>query len=289
MKKKIDAVITIPFCEKEYDILIDTIKSVEFYVKDKHHIIAVDDNSPSRVDERLRKEMPWITVLRTPRRHGPRSGLYITLAAACKYALEHFDFKVFVKMDTDALMVGPSLVPKSIERFDANPKLGVLGSYKCRPDGKSRNWYMWKIVLLYESSILRKLLGKPVLWKQIIREARKNGYDLGENVLGGSYVISEKCLKVMYERGYLDYEYENVLTQSKLGEDVIYGLYCRASGYEISDFGRTDEPMVMDLDFLPIAKEEIVLSGKSIIHSIKKGKNGETQEELREYFRSLRK
>lgn len=289
MKKKVDAVIAIPFCQKEYDILLDTIKSVEYHVQEQHHIIAIDDHSSSRLDERLRKEMPHITVLRNPRQHGGRSGLYITQAAAIKYALEHFEFKVFIKMDTDALMIGPFLVKEAIDKFNSTPKAGLLGSYRFRADQQPRNWYMWKFVLLYESSLLRRLLGKPVLWKHMIKEARKTGYDLGENVLGGSYIFSADCLKEINRRGYLDYEHEKVLTQSRLGEDVIYGLFCRAAGYEISDFGMKDDPMVIALDFFPMSKEEAVLKGKSMIHSVKKGKDNETQDELREYFRSLRK
>jgi len=289
MKEKLEAVIAVPFCEKEYDILVDTIKSIEFYVQEQHHIIAIDDHSPSKLDEKLRKEMPHITVLRNPRQHGGRSGLYITQAAAIKYALEHFDFKVFIKMDTDALIIGPSLVSEAICKFKLTPKAGLLGSYRFRADQQQRNWYMWKLVLLYESSLLRRLLGKPVLWRQMIKEARKVGYDLGENVLGGSYIFSADCLKEMHRRGYLDYEYEKVLTQSKLGEDVIYGLFCRAAGYRICDFGMKNDPMVIALDFFPMSKEEAVLKKKSIIHSVKKGKDNETQDELREYFRLLRK
>lgn len=289
MKKTVDAVIAIPFCEKEYDILLDTIRSVEYYVKEKHHIIAIDDFSPSRLDERLRKEMPRITVLRNPRRQGGRSGLYITQASACKHALDNFNFGIYIKMDTDALMCGSGLVTEALARLKAAPRVGMLGSYTARADNKPRNWYRWKAVLLYESSPIRRLLKKPVLWGDTIKAARKQGYDLGENVLGGCYIISSRCLEAMRTRGYLDYEYDNVLTHSTMGEDVIYSLYCKASGFDIADFGRPGDPMVIALDVVPMTKEEVMAEGKSIIHSVKKGLKGETQEELREYFRSFRK
>jgi len=289
MKKTVDAVIAIPFCEREYDILLDTIRSVEHYVKENHHIIAIDDFSPSRLDERLRKEMPHITVLRNSRRQGGRSGLYITEASACKHALENFNFGIYIKMDTDALMCGPGLVADAISKFRAAPGVGMLGSYTARADNKSRNWYRWKAVLLYESSVVRRLFKKPVLWAEAIKAARKQGYDLGENVLGGCYILSSRCLEEMRKRGYLDYEYDNVLTHSTMGEDVIYSLHCKASGFDIADFGRAADPMVIALDVVPMTKEEVMAGGKAVIHSVKRGLKGETQEELREYFRSFRR
>lgn len=289
MKKKLDAVIFIPFYEKEYDMLVDTIRSIKYYVKERHHIIAVDDFSPSRPDERLKIEFPDVTVMRNPKKHGGRSGLYVTQAVAIKYALEHFDFKVFIKMDTDALMVGPGLVTKVAERFRQQPRVGILGSYMLRADNKKRNWRMWKVTFAYESSFLRKFFRKPVLWRQAIAEARQNGYDLGENVLGGCYILNGRCLEKMQERKYLDYEYDNILTHSSIGDEVIYSLFCKASGFDIADFGRAGDPMVIALDVVPMTKEEVMAGGKAVIHSVKRGLKGETQDELREYFRSLRK
>lgn len=289
MKEKVDAVIFIPFYEKEYDMLVDTIRSIRYYVKERHHIIAVDDFSPSRPDERLKTEFPDVTVMRNPKKHGGRSGLYVTQAMACKYAIEHFDFKFFIKMDTDALMVGPGLITKAAEKLRQQPRIGIFGSYRLRADNRKRNWHMWKLTFAYESSFFRKFFGKPVLWRQAISEARKNGYDLGENVLGGCYILNERCLKEMQKRKYLDYEYDNIIAHSSIGDEIIYSLFCKAAGFDIADFGRLDQPMAIALDVIPIPKEKIVADGKAVIHSVKKGLNGESQEELREYFRSFRK
>ena len=289
MKKNIDGVIFIPFCDKEYEMLMDTIKSIEYYVKEKFHIIAVDDFSPSRLDDRLRKEMPNITVLRNPKKHGGRSGLYVTQAIAAKHALSQFNFKVFIKMDTDALMVGSSIITESIRKFEEDPQLGILGSYKQRADGKRRNWRRWKVMFWYESSQLRRLLKKPVLWKSAIRAAFKNGYDLGENVLGGCYVINARCIQEMAREGYLDYEYEKVLNYSVIGDEIIFSMFCKAVGFHIGEFGRPEDPMVIALDIVPMPVEKIISDRKAVIHSVKKGYRNETQQELREFFRSLRK
>jgi hypothetical protein len=93
----------------------------------------------------------------------------------------------------------------------------------------------------------------------------------------------------MQKRKYLDYEYDNIIAHSSIGDEIIYSLFCKAAGFDIEDFGRLDQPMAIALDVIPIPKEKIVADGKAVIHSVKKGLNGESQEELREYFRSFRK
>lgn len=288
MKTTVEAIIFIPFCENDYEMMIDTIHSIQYHVKEKYHIIAVDDCSTSRLDEKLKHEMPDITVLRNQRKHGGRSGLYVTQAIACKHALKHFSFKILIKIDTDALMVGSFLATKAIHKFEKEPKLGILGSYKIRADGIHRQWLWWRLMFLYESSQLRKLFKKPVLWKKAITKAKKFGYDLGENILGGCYILNNKCIEDMHQHGFLDYEYENVIAYSKIGDEIIYSLFCKAAGYDIGEFGKPEDCMVIALDVVPMSKENIISESKSVIHSVKKGLQGESQSELREYFKSFR-
>lgn len=283
-----DAIIFIPFTDGEYEMLIDTIESIEYYVKESHHIVAVDDCSAERLDLKLMKSKPSVTVLRNEQKYGGRNGLYITMAKASKYVLKNFSFKVFMKMDTDALMVGKGLVTEAINYFNQNTKAGILGSYKVKADGKKRNWNKWKIAFLYESSFIRPLLGKKILWRSVIREAKKNNYDIGENILGGAYFIRYECLIKMLENGYLDYDYEGVLKHSKIGDEIIYSLFCKACGYDLHDFGKPEHTMALALDTLPLRKEEIIAKRKTVVHSLKKGKDGESQDELRLFFRKIR-
>jgi len=288
MKTGVDAIFFMPFCETDYHMLLDTIDSVEYHVKETHHIIAVDDCSPSRWNEQLKRDRPHITVLRNSRTHGGRSGLYVTQAIASKYALEHFDFTVFIKIDTDALMVGRSLVTMAIDKFQARPELGILGSYRFRADGHRRQWWRWKLAFFLESTRLRILIGRPPLWRAALKQARQSGYDVGENILGGCYILNVTCLQAMAQHGYLDYEYDNVIAHSRIGDEIIFSLFCKASGFDIGDFGRPDDPMVIALDVVPMPTELITAKGKSVIHSVKKGFRNETQHALREHFRALR-
>ena len=288
MTRAVDAIFFLPFCESDYEMLLDTIRSIQYHVAEPHHIIAVDDCTPSRLDERLRREMPGITVLRNPRKHGGRSGLYVTQAAAATHALAHFDFKLFIKMDTDALMVGPGLVSSAVQRFAARPELGILGAYTVRADGHRRHWRWWKWAFRYESSPLRWLFGKPRLWDKPLRAARPHGYDLGENVAGGCYLINAACLRAMKAQGYLDYKPEAILAHSVIGDEIIYSLLCKAVGYGIGEFGTAADPMVIALDHVPMPVEQITAQRKAVIHSIKRGFRNESQQALRDYFRAHR-
>ena len=99
-------------------------------------------------------------------------------------------------------------------------------------------------------------------------------------------MLRRECLEAMRRAGLLDYRHETVLRESRMGEDVIMSLMCKAAGYDIQDFGRPEHSMALALTELPIAKEEILRQGKTIIHSVKRGRDGESQEDLRAFFRA---
>ena len=285
-KGTVTAVIFIPFTDGELSMLLDTLESIDRFVTEPHRVIAVDDCSRGHLDEELRRIRPDVTVLRNERKHGGRSGLYVTMANACKYALDHFDFGVFMKMDTDALMVGPGLVPQAIQYFDAHPDVGILGSYRVRADGRPRRWLKWKVAFWYEGHPFRGLLGRTRLWRDPIRRARRMAYDVGENVLGGAYFIRQECLNAMRRDGLLDYKFDAILRESRIGDEIIFSLMCKASGYDIHDFGAPEHSMALALTSLPLPKDEILRLKKTVIHSVKRGLDGESQEELRAYFRA---
>ena len=285
-RRSVSAVVFIPFTDGELPMLVDTLESIDRCVAEPHHVIAVDDCSRGRLDEELRRLRPDLTVLRNERKHGGRSGLYVTMANACKYALDHFAFRVFMKMDTDALMVGRGLVTEAIRYFDDHAGAGILGSYRIRADGQRRSWLKWKVAFWYESHPLRVLLGRTRLWRDPLRRARRRAYDVGENVLGGAYFLRGECLAAMRQLGLLDYEFEAILKESKIGDEIIFSLMCKASGYDLHDFGAPEHSMALALTALPLGKEEILELGKTVIHSVKRGRDGESQDELRAYFRS---
>ena len=65
-------------------------------------------------------------------------------------------------------------------------------------------------------------------------------------------------------------------------------VFVFASGFKLADFGRPQDPLAVALDILPLEKERIISENKQMIHSLKKGIRGETEEELRAYFKGFR-
>ncbi len=283
--KIIDVVVVIPTPASHFDILLDVIDSIEFYIKRSFLVMVIDDSGCGEVKRRL-EEMPLkdhISVICNDIPLGKKGGLFISFARAYKYCVENFSFKILIRMDTDALVTGYHLDVEAIEYFDKNPSTGIIGSYNIKSDGTHRKWWQWALVLIYESNPLIYLLGKKRLWHQEITNAKINGYHLGENVFGGACILSQKCISAMKKNGYLDLE-----PRTLLEEDVIFSLLAKASGYCFADFGKPDQSMSLGMYTLPIPKEEIISKGKKLIHSVKKGLNGETQQELRHYFKKFR-
>jgi hypothetical protein len=207
-----------------------------------------------------------------------------------KYALDNFKFDFMICMDTDALVTGYSLID-SIDKYlgKDNPQIGIIGSYRIRADGEKRTRWKWVLYYLYIVYFRRLLSKKSYFWKVCLRKARKNEYEFGEHILGGAYIYSYKCIKSIIELYPYHLAVSDKLFLIKRGDDVIFSLLAFAANFKIGDFGRPDDPIAIAQNFLPISKEEVTKKNKRLIHSTKKGLNGESEEELRAYFRSFRK
>lgn len=279
------AIIVIPAPASHYDLLLDTIESIRYYVKEPHKIIVMDDSGASYIKSRMQQEQKDkdIIVLCNEIPLG-RRGLYETLSIAYKYALANYNFKVLLRMDTDALITNHDLFSDAISFFEANPNVGLLGSYRIKSDGTKRTRWKWALVLLYESSLLRLLFGKKRLWHREIKIARANGYHLADNVFGGAYFLSRDLITAMHNNGHFDLKIDTLLL-----EDIVFSLFAKALGFNFASFGMPSQPMALGMRSLPMPKEEIIRQKKKLIHSVKRGYDGESQEELRKYFASFRK
>lgn len=283
--KEIDVIVVIPTPASHFEILLDVIDSVNFYINKSLQIVVIDDSGNGEVKRRI-DEMnihDHVMVLCNEKPLGKQGGLFISLARAYKFCAENFLFKIVIRMDTDALITDFHLDDEAIDFFDEFPATGIIGSYNIKSDGTRRRWWQWALVILFESNPLRFIFGKKCLWRNEIKEAEKYNYRLGENVFGGACILSQRCIKAMDSKGYLALEAKTLLE-----EDVIFSLLAKASGFHLGDFGKPDQSMSLGMYSLPIPKEEIISQGKKLIHSLKKGLNGETQQELRVFFKKYR-
>jgi hypothetical protein len=255
----------------------DTIHSV-FRYSSPELIVAIDDTHGRGIGV----THPKMAVIPAVARGG-WGGLWVNLAAGFRFAVEHADFDVLLRLDTDALLLGPGLAEAAMERFEKNPEIGALGSYRIGPDGVLRDWSSaWKRLrneagpLGFRHPACRRTLRRLI--------AAAPAYIRGEHALGSSVLYREKTVREMYRRGILDLP---ELASSLLGEDQIFGLLTVVAGYRTGDFGGPEDPMAVRWKGLPAAPEDLLRAGKLVTHSVRSWE-GMTEVEIRKYFASAR-
>ena len=207
-----------------------------------------------------------------------------------QYALENFEFEYLIGLDTDALIIGFGLIEKIQKYFENHKKkIGHIGSYKIRADGRKRSRWQWGIYIIFLAYIKSFISPDSTVFREWLRKARQNGYKYGEHIIFGAYVFKYKCLQRIIHLFPYDIMLGNKLYLSRLGDDVLFGLLTFAAGYSLGDFGRPIDPFAIAHNYLPISKEALIEGDKKVIHSIKKGLDGENEDQLRCFFRKLRK
>lgn len=294
MKKYYDLVVVIPAGPNvSIEFLEDTIKSVEFYCKCSQKIIISDD-SQKGIGKIIKESFPDLDVILTTKNHKSEVGygaLYVTLSLAFKHALENYSFKTLLKLDTDALVIGPDPQKDAEQMFANDPSIAIAGLYKTGDEIYDFNnniidnrWPRGHLIRATSTwRIIKRPLGNFTLRKYFLK-ALANGYELGENIFGGSYFTNEPFLKSLNENGLLPvYNLHN----SRLGEDHLFGMFAKMLGFNLGDLATGNLPFGVAWKGLPASPETLLARGKKIIHSTRRWE-GQKEAEIREYFRKVR-
>lgn len=216
---------------------LDTLASIIHYADESRIIVVVDDTVPrSGFAGRAREMSQDIVVLPAPP-HAPggQGGLWVKLAAGYQWLLELYAPDVILRLDVDALLIGPGLADRAAEEFAKDSRVGLIGSYRVKSDGEIRDW-SWAARRIRIEMGPRGLMHptcRKVL-RELMSPARTNGYIAGEHPLGGGYIHSLMAADALRARGWFKLP---SLARSFLGEDMIMGLVTVAAGYRIADFG----------------------------------------------------
>jgi hypothetical protein len=267
------------------DDTLDTLDSVLQYVSPPRRVIVVDDTG-GRLAGLDRPDVDVIPA--PPRAPGGQGGLWVKLCAGYRHALDTFDPDIILRLDADALMLGPGLVERAGAKFHggrstSHRPLGMLGSYRIGPDGGRRDWTPAARLLALEAGVLG--LRRPAV-RRTLRNllTAATGYRSGEHPLGACYLHTAAAVRAMRAAGYLDLP---ELAASGLGEDHLFALATVAAGFRIDDFGGPDDPLAVTWKGLPDAPERLVARGKLVTHSVR-SYGTLTEPQIRARFRALR-
>jgi hypothetical protein len=291
MKEKVDLILVMPIGpNSRAEFIVDSLHSFQYYSNCTYQILLLDD-SQKNTGEEISQLISGIKVLPTKKNHGRMAGLYINLCQAYKYALDNYRFDALFKMDDDALIIGENPEAEAIRLFQAQPAIGMAGRHfsgKFCPDFLGTihdNSYPRNTLLT--GTCTWKMIKRPVVnlaLRKLLFQAVKQGYEIGENIFGGAYFMSERCLAALHEAGYLPYQ---KLKRSILGEDHLFSLLIHTAGFKLGDLEKGDLPFGVAWKGLPAAPETLQQHNKKIIHSTRYWQEIK-EEEIRHYFRQHR-
>ncbi|MCA1978118.1 MAG: glycosyltransferase family 2 protein [Thiobacillus sp.] len=258
-RQRCDLVFVMAISEGEWVGVEDLLDSLHTYLDCRWRLIAVDDATTDDTYEKLLDAGCW--VVRNPEKLY-LWGLDLTLRRGFREALRLFDSSFVVKIDPDALVIGPGLYRVLQDTFTAHPRVGIAGTYRIDWNGERRDLSYWRDRMKQR----RKDLGKP------LERALANGYILGEGVQGGCYALRSTCLERIDSAGWLEgaegYRPRHIKGQ-QIGEDSLITMLVHAAGYEGLDIGGPGQPFgIWDVG-LPMPPEDLIRQNRIVTHALK--------------------
>ena len=195
MKPSFDLVVVLPVGPTcKIDFLLDTLSSVKYYIHSRYKIIIADDTQNPNYQREVKHHFPEAVFVSNPQNLGKGLGLYTSLCNAYSYALDHFDFPVLLRLDTDALIIGHDPELPIIEFFKNNPNIGLAGRHVTGLHSYDDFGNLWTNYGREQYVGMAKIFTKFYLkhpfiyWRlrKILFKALYQEYDLGELVFGGA-------------------------------------------------------------------------------------------------------
>jgi hypothetical protein len=239
----------------------------------------VDDCTVDSREVVVRERYPQVDVVRNPVPTGGPPSMWPLCRLGLKRALDRYDFAQWVKIDTDSLVVGPSFSQVMLERIAAeSDRPGVAGCYDIRADGLQLDYRWHAAVLAREES------GDAILHEAAER-ARARGWREGALVHGGVLAVTAPACRAIAAEGWLDWRHS---WSSLINEELPIAVFACALGFELVSIGGPDGVIASANKHLPIPKEVAADDSWVAVHSIRHGLAGESESELRAFFRARR-
>jgi len=267
---------------------LDTLASVDYYCTEPHDVVVVDDlTADGTYEAMLRERQPHWRILRNPHSMGRRR-LVHTLCSAYRSVLSDTECGLVLRLDQDALIIKPGVLPEAVSYAKRNQAVGMFGVYTQDYD-RPRSFKCHQKIIERELSWVRKITGFQPSWTNLLRLAERRGYNRGDNVFGGAYFLTRDALIGMERIGALDVPYR---WNSSLMEDVYFSMAVVAAGFELGHFAAPEGPLCLEWEGLPYPAGELIKSTYKVVHSVDKGKNTDREtnggKTPREIFANLR-
>lgn len=283
----LEAVFLMPICAKDEERAKWTIRSVRRYCRDYHVIVLADGPRESFAGDVRTADDVTVRYFPTPsNRHWGR--IWQMQNEGLIGALRRTDISrdcIFVKIDSDAVVVREGLIERAQRLFGGDPRIGQLGQCSRNIVGKpleNRGWQSYFArrtspvglakafwLLRRESGGVGEALRQTQRLKDLLGLARLNGYRDGEFAIGGSYILSRASAEAMLRDGWLTDSPFRFFP--KVGEDVMMTPHVYASGFLARDDVEPDGIFAICGEEPWIHPETLKTRGHYIIHPTKYG------------------
>jgi hypothetical protein len=245
--------------------LQDTLASITRWHGIDAGIVVLDDATTDCTRAAVHAQRPDAVVLRNRWPHNMPPYQYPGIARLLDAALAHFDPDVVIKLDTDALLTGPGLPTRAAGAFAATPGDGLLGTVQ-------RSTYdLWVLD--------RERRTSPTV-RRLHDAALKGGYD-GGKAHGGVYVLSREALRRMRDGGWLAWRPP---VWTLVNEDACVALAVHACGLRVAA-----APAIRSVSHtMPVTLAQADLRDVLAVHSVRRGRDGESEAEVRRFFAAAR-
>ena len=209
---------------------------------------------------------------------------------ALRYLVTRKDIDFAVKLDTDALVIGP-FAGQIGHYFDEHPDVGQVGRADVKCDGTPASYGVYvpfvrrllRRVQVWRSpswGVAQAFRGDFAKFRKLVLKAAENGASGGKHCQGGAYAIARRALDRLGDSGLLVGDW----TTNVCGvEDLLASTLIAATGLKLVSMTKPGEPFGVEAVGLPFSPQELADKGYALIHSVKNDKRF-TEAEIVRFF-----
>ena len=297
MRTPIDCLVITPVGPKSTPAYVaDTVESFLYFMGSSRSLMLLLDDSHGKELRRAIRPHAKLRIVDSAslldsnvRHHNTRGLLFVKQMLALERLSADFTWSCLLRLDDDALLLGPAPHLDALEKFEGNPSIGMLGAYERRGDGSDKRQALAKQGRrLMRQIVSRTGLMNPAMSLYLMRlivMSKRHGYRLGDMCTGGAFFMSgvaSREIQMLWRRD------RNGLVNSTLADDLLFALHIAAAGYSFEDFSDRDHIMAINWRGLPMPLEELVSRRKKIVHPVKDPGDPDHEIHVRSFFKEIR-